>query len=222
MTRGFLLDLKKEGKSRMEPISNNGAALQNGLANRYLAERGISDSTVKEYKIEIDITPNSERFRDRLGLDQLSQGKLDELARQVIWFPCRDADGAVVSWIARLLPAPGEAKFLTPKAVAPFPFIPPETWAAREKPSKTIIITEGPVKALAIWQTEQLPIGLGGVWMATQKRADETIELVPTLKAFNWFGRLVYLAFDATGQLIHLSGKRCSGPSSRCIDKARR
>lgn len=197
MTGGSLLDLKKEGKIRMEPISNNEAALQNELANRYLAERGISDSTVKKYGIEIDISPIPERFRDRLGFNALSEGKLAELAKEVIWFPCRDADGTMVSWIARLLPAPGEAKFLTPTAVAPFPFIPPQTWAAGEKSSKTIIITEGPVKALAICQIDQLPIGLGGAWMATQKGADGTIELVPTLKAFKWFGRIVYLAFDA-------------------------
>jgi hypothetical protein len=46
-------------------------------------------------------------------------------------------------------------------------------------------------------QAGQLPIGVSGVWMATQKGADGKISLVPTLAEFVWSGRTVYLAFDA-------------------------
>ncbi|MBV8484638.1 MAG: DUF3631 domain-containing protein [Verrucomicrobia bacterium] len=68
---------------------------------------------------------------------------------------------------------------------------------AASKPHKPLIITEGPVKALAIAQAGHLPIGIGGVWMAMRKGANEQAELIPALSEFNWFGRSVYLAFDA-------------------------
>jgi hypothetical protein len=167
------------------------------IANNYLAERGITEATVEEFDLEIEEEPAGIRFQGRLGFDRWNSQPLAELVEDVIWFPCRDADGKTVSWIARVFPLLDEAKFLTPKGGTLLPFVPPQTWAVKEKPNKPLILTEGPVKALAIYQAGQLPIGLGGVWMATKKGADGSIELVPDLKQFKWFGRQVYLAFDA-------------------------
>lgn len=166
------------------------------VGNRYLSERGIADATAQTHGVEIDQKPASERFLGRLGYDMLSDGKLTDLASAVVWFPCRDITDVAVSWIGRILPSIGKTKFLNPKGPA-FPFIPSQTWVAASKPHKPLVITEGPVKALGLAQAGQLAIGVSGVWMATQKGADGSIELVPTLREFEWFGRLIYLAFDA-------------------------
>ena len=87
------------------------------------------------------------------------------------------------------------AKFLAPKDYQPVPFIPPESWEVKDKAHKPVIITEGPVKALAVVQAGGLPIGLGGVWMAISKNGDQK-DLIDALKTFKWQGRNVYLAFD--------------------------
>jgi hypothetical protein len=60
------------------------------------------------------------------------------------------------------------------------------------------VFTEGPVKALALLQAGALPVDLGGVWNGTvkPKNDQEPTELVPPLRAFNWAGRTVHLAFD--------------------------
>ena len=165
-------------------------------ADSYLAERGITAETVQKHGIEIDREPTSERFRNRLGFDAFKEGKLADLAKEVIWFPCPDVTGKQVSWIARLLPAIGDAKFLNAKGGA-YPFIQTEAWEARDKPHKPLILTEGPVKALALVQAGHPAIGVSGVWMATRRGDNEHIELVSALKEFTWQGRTAYLAFDA-------------------------
>lgn len=167
-----------------------------GLAYRYLSERGIATATIQAYEIQIDTEPTSTRFKDRLDFDALPKGRLDSLVKEVIWFPCYDSAGNTISWIAKPLPSIGDAKFLNPQGAA-FPFIPRQTWVVASKPHKPLVVTEGPLKALAVAQAGQLAIGVSGVWMATQKGADGRIELVPTLREFEWCGRLIYLAFDA-------------------------
>ena len=180
----------------MDPISPEAADTSRSLAHHYLAQRGIQTATVEAFGIEIDTEPTAATFKQRLGFDGLPEGRLDSLAKQVLWVPCRDGEGKTVSWIARPLPAIGEAKFLNRTGEA-FPFIPKETWEAKDKSNKPLILTEGPVKALAVTQSGQLSIGLGGVWMAVHKRADGTVELVRALNEFHWLRRTVYLAFDS-------------------------
>jgi Protein of unknown function (DUF3631)/Domain of unknown function (DUF3854) len=179
----------------MEPISPEPTYLR-GVAHRYLTDRGIATGTIQAYGIQIETKPTSKSFLDRLGFDKLGEGSLAELANQIIWFPCLDSAGQVLSWIARPLPDIEEAKYLNPKGGA-YPFIPRQTWQAAAKPHRPIIITEGPVKALALAQAGQLAIGVSGVWMATRKRADGNVELISALRQFEWSGRGVYLAFDA-------------------------
>ena len=79
----------------------------------------------------------------------------------------------------RVFPELNGAKFLTPKNAEPFPLIPPETREGKDKTHKPVIITEGPVKALALLQAGALPIGLGRVWMATRKAENGPVELTP-------------------------------------------
>lgn len=166
------------------------------LGITYLRERGITNSTIQQHRIEIATNLTSDLFRSRLGFDALQEGKLADLATEVVWFPCRNFTGKQVSWIARPLPAIGDPKFLNPKGGA-YPFIPLETWEAKDKSNKPLIPTEGPVKALALVQTGCLAIGVNGVWMATSKEPNGSVELVPALSEFVWSGRVVYLAFDA-------------------------
>src|SRR5258707_10639942 len=180
----------------MELISPELVETRGSLAHSYLAERGIFTATIETYGIQIEAGPTSESFRDRLGFDRLSEGKLASLAKEVIWFPCPDIASKTVSWIARPLPSIGDVKFLNPKGAA-FPFITPETWGLASKPHKPIILTEGPVKALALVQAGQLAIAVSGVWMATRNGADGSVELIAALREFEWSGRSVYLAFDA-------------------------
>jgi hypothetical protein len=181
----------------MDSISSKNSSDSNRLANSYLLERGITEATAEAFGLEIEARPTFERFKERLLFTRWDGKPLPELIETVIWFPGRDADGNTVSWTARVFPTLGEVKFLTQSAAPPFPFIPQATWAARQKINKPIVFSEGPVKALAIWQARQLPVGLGGVWMATKKGTDGSVELVPTLREFHWSSRLVYLAFDA-------------------------
>ena len=73
--------------------------MANGLASGNLAERGITGETVQKYGIEIDSNPTSECFHNRLGFDALREGKLADLVREAIWFPCRNADWKIVARI---------------------------------------------------------------------------------------------------------------------------
>ena len=164
----------------------------------YLEERGINAQTAEANGVEIDRDPRTERIKERLHFTTIDGNPIAREANAVIWFPCQDALGREQSWIARLLPQIGQAKFLNAKGKRAYPFIPVQTWEARDKPHKPIVITEGPVKALAIIQAGGLPVGLGGVWMATKAKSEEgPIELVSALQGFTWPGRVVYLAFDA-------------------------
>jgi hypothetical protein len=158
-------------------------------------------ATIEAFEIEVDVEPTAARFKERLGFDVLSDGRLDRLAREVIWFPCSDSAGNKVSCIARPLPSIGSAKFLNPTGKA-FPFIPSQTWTAATKPNKPIIITEGPVKALALLQAGRLSIGVGGSYLETRKEDDVHSELVPALREFAWSGRLTRI-----GRLTQTSGK---------------
>jgi len=165
----------------MERITPEPGDTPGSLARHYLAQRGIASATIETFKIHIDTEPTSTRFKDRLGFRALLEGRLDNLAKEVIWFPCCDSAGNTVSWIAKPLPSVGSAKFLNRQGGA-FPFIPSETWAAASKSHKPLVIAEGPVKALALAQAGQLAIGVSGVWMATQKESNQHIELVPGIK----------------------------------------
>jgi hypothetical protein len=77
----------------MEPISPEPADSRGGLAHCYLADRGIATATIQAYGIQIDTEPISTKFTDRLGFDAFPEGRLESLAKEVIWFPCRDSAG---------------------------------------------------------------------------------------------------------------------------------
>src|SRR5262249_5924267 len=94
-----------------------------------------------------------------------------------------------------------KGKRTTWKAKQPL-FIPEETWAARRDAARAIFITEGPVKALALVQAGFLAIGLSGTYASEMTSGRKLRQLCRVLREkFEWFGRGVYLAFDADQEL---------------------
>ena len=177
-----------------------------GRATAYLEARGIKSETVSENGIELCVQPSPSIYRFRLKFDNWHNGKmLPELVEESIWFPCRDANTTIRSWIMRPLPAlPGkdngsEVKFLSPRGEPSYPFIPAATWAVKDKAKIPLLITEGPCKALAALQAGAFPIAGSGVWMMTEKVNEAgATRLHPALtENFVFRGRTVYVAFDA-------------------------
>jgi hypothetical protein len=179
-------------------------------AEDYFKERGVTLETVLENGIEIRPSVGDDRvlakdYRFRLGgLDNWhGTAPFQEVIEESIWFACRDANGTIHSWILRPFPAlppvngSGAAKFLTPRGGNGYPFILKPVWDARTKTSKPIVITEGPVKGLALYQAGALPVALNGVWMGVTDDGEGKFSLRPELQEFQWLGRTVYLCFDA-------------------------
>jgi Protein of unknown function (DUF3631)/Domain of unknown function (DUF3854) len=175
---------------------------QKHLGLKYLLDRGISQETIAENKVEICTNFLPSVCGDRIGFDSWNNVPLQEIVKEALWFPCRDDKGQTLSWSFRPLPAlakadaDGEVKFLTPKKGNNFPFIPAPTWAVKEKPKHPLLITEGPVKGLAALQAGAFPIAFHGVWMGTISD-NEATRLHPALDTFQFRGRIVYIAFDA-------------------------
>ena len=61
--------------------------------------------------------------------------------------------------------------------------------------SQPLIITEGELKAASGTKHIMPTIGLGGVWNFSRKARHQ--ELLPTLEAFTWLGRTVYIVYDS-------------------------
>jgi hypothetical protein len=168
------------------------------LASDYLQARGITPATITEQSLELAGSFDIETFNQRL---QRRDG--ERLANQIselVWFPSRDEKGQLIHYVARPQPTLKIGpKFIQPKGRPSVPFIPAQSWELREKPHKPIIITEGPVKACSILRAGGYPIGIYGVWNATQKLEQDgktLVVLCPALQKFALHGRAVFLAFD--------------------------
>jgi hypothetical protein len=141
------------------------------LAETYLSERGINLDSAAQHGLEFD-----ERVSQEIALDRLGR-RLPKGVIEVIWIPVRDSHGSIIERIARLLPSvcgsDGKLiKFLCPTGSTGRPFIPGPVWEASKRTNHPIIVTEGPIKGLALCQAGGLPIALGGVWMGTAENGD--------------------------------------------------
>jgi hypothetical protein len=115
--------------------------------------------------------------------------------------------GYYAGWINKLFSFSESGKgFRTTRGGRHPIFIPRRTWATRKDATKPIFVTERPCKALALQQAELLAIGLNGTWMSEPVPDKEKLglkayqrqkQLLQALREFNWFGRVVYLVFDA-------------------------
>ena len=126
------------------------------------------------------------------------------------------------TWLARPLPAFEKLKFIAPVGSDSLPWIPQKTRDIAKDIDSPIVITEGPIKAMALLQAGALPISLQGVWGSAEKRkagperqseeddegdADtdrkessdkgEKSKLHPELARFDWEYRQVLLCLDA-------------------------
>jgi hypothetical protein len=88
-------------------------------AEDYLKARGILPATIQAHRLEFDTAPNIERIVARLGEDILIAGQpLSLYARELLWFPHLNSDGAITSWTVRVFPTPVDSqKFLTQAAL---------------------------------------------------------------------------------------------------------
>jgi uncharacterized protein DUF3854/uncharacterized protein DUF3631 len=162
------------------------------LCLRYLAERGISLDTARIHGLEFDDRLSAQTIKNRLGRS------LPNSVNEILWFPIHDVAGAVVYWIARPLPTIPDLKFIHPVGSNGKPFIPQSVYGLAH--GKPVIITEGPVKALACLQAGCDAIGINGVWGAGVKNAKDLYTISAELYgALDWSGRKVYLALDADG-----------------------
>ena len=101
----------------------------------YLEARGIRSETVQAHGLEFDPAPTAERIIERLGDDILIGGQpLSQYARELLWIPHLERDGAITSWTVRVFPTPADGpKFLTPKGGGGPPYIPRAVWAIADK-----------------------------------------------------------------------------------------
>jgi hypothetical protein len=161
------------------------------LGTDYLLERGITQNTASINRVEFDGHIYSKKVKDRLGL------AFQKGYSEVLWFPIVDILGNIIAWIARPLPTmANQPKFFCPVGSSGVPFVPRSVYGLAF--GKPVIITEGPVKALACVQAGIDAIGINGVWGASIKNSKGLIAIRADLQnALDWRGRKVYLAFDA-------------------------
>jgi putative DNA primase/helicase len=162
------------------------------LGEQYLAQRGLTPETVAaRFGIEIEPLPEAARFQERIGI------ALPNGVETVLWIPVRSKAGAHVCWIARLLPQPREwPKFLCAKDSGGPPWMMPQLYD-RKTPAP-LIVTEGPIKAMAVTLAGYDAVGLNGVWCAASpKNGDDPLCLRPELESLRLLGSKVCLAFDA-------------------------
>jgi hypothetical protein len=172
----------------------------NSLGETYLLERGIDLDFAGCHGLEIDKKPlNSERIKQRLGGEiKVGDLPLSHVADEIIWIPLRNSQGLNGEYIARPLPNLGGHKFLCACDRGAPIYIPPLVYKDSSQTDKLLVITEGPIKALAIVQAGFHAIGLNGVWCAADKDQETgRLTLRQELKAFDLRGRKLYTAFDA-------------------------
>lgn len=162
------------------------------LCETYLLERGLSLDFAAQNGVELDLAPDEHRVRERLGDGCVP---IWRLAQQIIWFSNYDAKGVCTSCWARPLPTLRERKFLRPIGDHSSPYIPRSVYGMRA--SVPLVITEGPVKALALAQAGLASAGVCGVWCSDKKLDDGKLTLSTELRDLGPRGRNVYICFDA-------------------------
>jgi hypothetical protein len=160
------------------------------LCQDYLSARGITDATAKLYHLEFDDRVSSKMAKERIGRSWPKD------VIEVLWFPIHDAAGNLIAWIARPFPEVfGLPKFLYPVGSNGLPFVPQSVYGLDY--GKPVIVSEGPVKALACVQAGVDAIGLNGVWCAGVKNSRGQVVIGPELQnVLDWRGRRVFLGFD--------------------------
>jgi hypothetical protein len=165
------------------------------LSEAYLSERGLSLEFTLSQGIEIDSYPERIRIQERLGQKCVPIWNLG--VSEIIWFPIKNASGKIQSWFARPLPTLiNGPKFVAPVDSGGAPFVTASIYEGL-KTGHPVIITEGPVKALACQRAGKAAVGLVGVWGGAEKNSGGKLVLRKELAELGLRGRKVYIAFDA-------------------------
>jgi hypothetical protein len=168
----------------------------------YLLARGLDPQIAGSLGIEIEAPPTLANIIARLDKDILiGSQRVSAAAEALIWFPAPKSDGTPGAWGARVLPTPSPPldgkKFLVAEGRPAPIFVLKQSW---DKAAKTdpVLFTEGPIRSILATLAGQVTIGLNGVWVPTAPQANgQGLVLRADLAAFQWYGRKVYLAFDA-------------------------
>jgi Domain of unknown function (DUF3854)/Protein of unknown function (DUF3631) len=163
-------------------------------ARRYLRERGVLEETFTAHGGEIDAWKVSDTIAQRLNRE-LASTKRDPSwsdVSAILWIPVHSLNGSVAtSWLARPLPSFKGKKFMAPIGSRCEPWIPSETLASKNS-GEDLVITEGPIKGMALLQAGALPIALWGVYMATPPKSKPSSSPPPSTKAKppDWMGMI--------------------------------
>ena len=114
-------------------------------AKNYLSERGVLEETFARHEGEIDLSLQPEKISQRLARDHHHVCSSEDWRKvtSVLWFKVWGANGEFVHYLARPLPAYGNAKFVAPIGSDSIPWIPQETRAIMKDIDNALVITEG-------------------------------------------------------------------------------
>ena len=179
----------------------NSYSLTESLVEMALADvqkSGLKPETINNAGIRI-FKGNSDDLKEHLGMGSLNGQNILKLSR-LIEFPYFNEKGDILFYRFKLVPGLGDTKYLHPIGKPALAYILPEVWTIKEKANKPLWITEGEKKALVLIQHGRYAIALSGVWnFRAGKNSDLQDDKVlwRELEAFQWQGRMVYLAFDS-------------------------
>ena len=174
------------------------------LALDDIRKSGLSPQILEKAQIRIfNGTPGV--LHKRCGYAPLADGQTVLTVCTVVEIPYFDENNDVIFYRFKLVPSlegkqEKDVKYLHPHGQPAIPYILPHIWQEKDKANKPLWVTEGEKKALKLIQHDQAAIALSGVWnFKASKNApsDEHKDLWSHLKAFEWKGRTVYLAFDS-------------------------
>ena len=223
----FVLDVPRlsetlPGTSLVLAMNTNGDG--DVLGETYLLKRGVLVETFLSHGGEIDSSPHCAKISERLNrnLDAVRLSKEWKAVKEILWIPVSNSQVGHAYWLARPLPAFNNLKFIAPVGSDSLPWIPQKTSDIAKDIESTIVITEAPIKAMALLQAGALPISLQGVWGSAEKKEagpgqqsegdddgdddthrkessdnGEKLKLHPELARFAWEWRQVLLCLDA-------------------------
>ncbi len=158
------------------------------MHRRYLEKRGLSAGTIGD-----------------AGFHSARPGDLPRLSGRTVPY---ETSGLVIPYPnapdfcrIRLFPpiptADGKTqKFGQPQRTGVRAYIPPSVAEILADPDRSLAITEGEVKALALTQAGWFCVGLGGVWNFRCKDLPRD-QMISDLECIDWHGRIVHLAPDS-------------------------
>jgi hypothetical protein len=191
-------------------------------AEDYVRKRGVLLETFTSHGGEIDYLLGWGRFCQRLKRGD-GKGRCDPAWNElesILWFRVSSFNGELAHYIARALPNGFKgAKFLASNGSDSLPWIPYETQAVARDAAVPLVLTEGPIKGMALLQAGAFPVAFVGVWMGagTKKKANpdgleeygedagvrdgdnaKTLKLHSAIaENFKLWKRSVYVCFDA-------------------------